>query len=317
MVAEVRTCGVVVTYYPMGTGFTELARRLLPQLDMLVVVDNTPEFESGPEPALEGLGACAAKVRVVRLGANRGLASALNAGIEIALKEDCRYVLLSDQDSLPADNMVEKLIEGAVARSDAGERVGCVCPTYFDRVSGQIFPFQVQLPGRLFYTSTLCETDASTIEVLTGITSGSLIPASVFPAVGGMRDDLFIDYIDTEWCHRARSLGFKLYGSSLARLEQHLGEETFPIWLFGWRPYSSYSPQRLYYRIRNFLLLLRMRHIQWRWKVRASAYWLTNIYAYLLFSPARRRNLGMVARAILDGIRGRAGEFEAGSRRKG
>lgn len=306
---------MVVTYYPMRTGFRELARRLLPQVDMLVVVDNTPEPEDGPEPAMEELGACAAKVRVVRLGVNVGLASALNKGIEIALVEGCSYVLLSDQDSLPAEDMVEKLIDGAVARSDAGERVGCICPTYFDRVTGQVFPFQVQLPGRLFYTSALCETGTHTIEVLTAITSGSLIPASAFPVVGGMRDDLFIDYVDTEWCLRARSLGFKVYGTSLARLEQHLGDETFRIWLFGWRPYSSYSPQRIYYRIRNFLLLLWMGHIQWQWKVRASAYWLTNIYAYVLFSPGRRRNLGMVARAILDGISRRAGELTPGARR--
>jgi rhamnosyltransferase len=190
-----------------------------------------------------------------------------------------------------------------------GIRVGCVGPTYVDHVTGQTFGFQVQEPGHLFYSTLASERADPWVEVITGITSGSLIPCSVFADVGAMREDYFIDYVDTEWCHRARHHGYKLYGTSHASMEHHLGDDTFQVWYLRWRPFSSYSPLRLYYRFRNFVLLMRCGYVPWRWKVRAGWYWLGNLYAYMLFSPSRKENFRYIARGLFDGIRGRTGRY--------
>ena len=44
------------------------------------------------------------------------------------------------------------------------------------------------------------------------IPSGCLIPMSVLDKMGGMRDDLFIDYVDIEWGLLASHHGFQSYG---------------------------------------------------------------------------------------------------------
>ena len=42
------------------------------------------------------------------------------------------------------------------------------------------------------------------------ITSGSFIPISIFNDVGFMREELFIDFVDIDWCLRARAKGYEI-----------------------------------------------------------------------------------------------------------
>lgn len=301
---------VVVTYLPDILALTELLRRLVEQVDQVLIVDNTPARDDCVHAAIADFPELLSKLRLVRLGENLGIAAALNIGIQVAIIEGFDYVLLSDQDSLPSAGMVKQLVSAAQELQSTGFRVGCVGPTYVDRVTGQTFGFQVQEAGRFSYSTFASERADPWIEVVTAITSGSLIPCGVFADVGTMREDYFIDYVDTEWCHRARYHGYKLYGTSHARMEHKLGEHTFPVWYLRWRPFSGYSPLRLYYRFRNFVLLCRCGYVPWRWKVRATWYFLGNLYAYTLFSTQRWQNLRFIARGFADGARGLAGRID-------
>jgi rhamnosyltransferase len=287
-----------------------LLAALSKQVGHVLVVDNTPLNDECVSNLLEEWPPHARPAELRRLGDNVGIAAALNVGIEAAIERGFEYVLLSDQDSVPAPDMVRELLRVAKERESTGASVGCVGPTYVDEVTRHTFGFQVQEPGRLFYSVRDGNEADPWVEVITGITSGSLIPCKVFAKVGGMREDYFIDYVDTEWCHRARHAGYRLYGTSLARMAHHLGDDTFPVWYLRWRSFSSYSPLRLYYRFRNFVLLMKCGYVPWRWKVRASWYWFGNLYAYALFSPRRIENLRYIARGLADGIRGRGGRID-------
>jgi rhamnosyltransferase len=226
------------------------------------------------------------------------------------LAEGFDFALLSDQDSLPAPDMVKTLRSVAWERSASGARVASVCPEYFDQTTNVSSSFQVQLPGRAFYSSVRGEEAMPWLEIVTSITSGCLITRDAMEHVGGMREELFIDHVDTEWSHRARSLGFVNYGTARTRLTHRLGDDVFSIWYFGWHPYSDYSPLRLYYRFRNFILLCRLPHVPRRWALRASWYWLGSFYAHAFFAPARLANVRMMLRGVWDGIWGRTGQFE-------
>jgi rhamnosyltransferase len=129
-----------------------------------------------------------------------------------------------------------------------------------------------------------------------------------------MREDYFIDYVDTEWCHRARAAGYRLFGTSRARMGHHLGDDMFRVWYLRWRPFNAYSPLRLYYRFRNFVLLMKCGYVPMAWKLRASWYWLGNLYAYALFSPSRLRNLRFIGKGLLDGLLGRGGRIDRARR---
>ena len=304
--SRARVFGIVVAFHPHLEALRPLLHALAPQVDVLLVVDNTPGNGEGIEGILAPLRTSLPGLRLQRPGDNIGIASAQNNGIRIALDEDYDYVLLSDQDSLPDQNLVATLRGCCELLAQQGP-VGCVCPEYFDRTTGQAFPFQVQRPDRWLYSSAPGSEAKPWIEITTTISSGSLIPRAALEAVGPMREDFFIDHVDIEWCHRARALGFRNFGTAQTRLTHQLGDAPFRVWCFGWREHSEYSPGRLYYRFRNFILLCRLPHVPLRWAVRASLHWMVNAYAHCLFARQRGANARAIAWGLWDGVLGRSG----------
>lgn len=302
-------CAIVVTYHPQPTVLRELLLRLRPQVGKVLIVDNTPASDANADEVLASAIANIDALDVVRLGKNLGIATALNAGIEHARAQSFDFVLLSDQDSHPDPAMVATLMAAYEALTDQGVRVGCTCPAFIDLVTGQSVPFQVQEPGRVFYSNCPAERAEPWAEILTAITSGSLVPMHAIDSVGGMRDDMFIDNVDTEWCHRARAKGWRLFGVGDARLEHRLGEGSFRVWYMKWRWFNDCSPPRMYYRVRNFLFLCRQSYVPLRWKIRAGWNWIGNVYAYCVYSPQRFQHLRWMAKGAFDGLRGKVGSL--------
>jgi rhamnosyltransferase len=116
----------VVTYCPRVEVLRALLAVLAPQVSAIVVVDNA----SPNEPPLEFLGGdvSQAPVHVCRLAENGGVARAQNQGIAMARDLRADYVLLMDQDSAPAPDLVARLLE-AVEQLDDAASVG---PNYHD-----------------------------------------------------------------------------------------------------------------------------------------------------------------------------------------
>jgi rhamnosyltransferase len=302
-----KVAAVVVTHHPRADELLPLLERLSSQADKLIVVDNTPGARNAELETLIGDAAGQAGCTLIRQGENLGLARALNEGCRLALESGADFILLSDQDSLPAENMVHELHRAYEALTEAGFEVGAVGPTYTDLHTGLTYPFQAQLPGRHFYGHALPSGDAPHVEALTLITSGTLIPAAVFEEVGPMREDFFIDQIDIEWCHRARARGYRLFGTGWATMFQRMGEARLKVWYLRWRSESAYGPTRIYYRLRNFVALLKLDYIDWRWKLRSCWYHLGLLYAHVFFGPEPAATLRMFFRGVWDGLRNRMG----------
>lgn len=295
---------IVVTYCPDQTKFENLLRAYADQVQRMIIVDNSPREDSATYKIL-----CAAEinldgVQLVRLGENAGVAKALNVGIEIALEMKTDFVLLSDQDSLPKYDMVENLVacHDRVARVDGF--IGAVGPACFDNHSNLAVPFH-ELPSDF-------ERARPEIEVAYLITSGALIPCSSIQRVGGMNAQLFIDFVDTEWCFRARSLGLKLYGAQNAILRQHFGDNKFYFWAAFWRSGNYYPPIRQYYRWRNFIALSRLNYVPRQWRRKTLWELLKFSYAHILFGQARWQSVLLSLRGIFDGAIGRMGGFGTG-----
>lgn len=298
---------IVVTYYPSAGTLLPLLGALLAQTDQVLIVDNTEATDDRVFAMLQGNSEFPGRIRVIRLGVNRGIATALNVGITTALEGGCTHVLLSDQDSLPSPAMVAGLLRAERELTEAGKDVAAVGPVYRDQVAGAEFPFQVQEAGRLFYSRKHPTVGEPNIETLSLITSGTLINAKALARVGVMKEDFFIDHVDVEWCHRAISKGMVLVGTSHATMNHHMGDNPLRVWVFGWRNVNGYGVTRLYYRFRNFAFLLRLRYVPTAWKIRASWYWLGNFYAHVVFVPNRRESLIAMVSGFIDGLRGKMG----------
>ena len=300
---------MIVSFHPTGDGLGRILSRLAPQVDAVVVADNSPKHDDSAFAIIRQYAPASTRISLLRFGENLGIAAALNEGVTAAIREGADFVITSDQDSLPAEGMLQALHECHTGLVEAGYRVGAVGPTYADEYTGYTYPFQVNRPDKLFYGHATPDSSTPVVETLAIITSGSFFAANTFKRVGTFREDFFIDHVDTEWCHRLRAHGYSIFGCAAATMQQRLGEEQLRVWFFGWRKESAYGPQRIYYRVRNYVALLPLQHMEWHWKLRSGWYMLGIVYANLVFNrKATRREFAWAAlRGLWHGMTGRLG----------
>lgn len=300
--AAVRVWAVVVTFHPDFEVLGKLLQSLRRQSQAIVIVDNGDEVD-------RRLDACAGDgVAVRRLGGNRGVAAALNVGIEAAAQAGATHVLLSDQDSLPAPGMVAGLLEAMDLMRARGERVAAVGPRYTDLHSRVVRAFKAVARGPFSAREVMADEARPDVPALTLITSGTLIPVAVFADVGLMREDLFIDRVDTEWCLRARAKGWSLFGTARATLYQRMGEGAMRVWYWGWRRVNVYAPVRIYYQVRNTVFLLG-KDVGPTQAMRQLWFALGVAYTHVVFGARRRACLAMALRGLRDGLLRRMGPY--------
>ena len=277
-------------------------RACRPQVDDVLVVDN-----GSPDAQRPALRALVAEVGgdLLALDTNLGIAAAQNRGIAWARERGASHVLLLDQDSVPAPDMVARLLQALEGATRAGQRVAAVGPRLVDRRSRVSTPFvRIGVAGvrRLACGGGPGQTHETDFLVA----SGALIPLPVLDAVGPMEEGLFIDNVDLEWCFRARARGYALLGVCDAVLEHSVGDQVVHV---AGRALYRHGPQRQYYIMRNRIALYRRPYSPWGWVVQDFLRMGVKLVLFgLVFAP-RRENLRMMARGLIDGLRGRSGPF--------
>lgn len=283
--------GVVVAFHPDQAVLGALLESLATQVASSIVVDNTPGGAPGlPDDA-------------VVLGRNAGLARGLNVGIEEALRRGATHVLLCDQDSLPAPGMVQALLAAQAQLLRCGCAVAAVGPTYADLHSGRMRACKVR--GSYLPRYVHLHAGDAPAEVLTLISAGTLIRRETIDEVGPMREDLFIDRVDTEWCLRATRRGASLYVVPGASLLQRMGEGA--LRLPGGVSISVYGPDRIYYQVRNLIALSRDGSLSPGVAIAGAANALLSVVVSLIVGPRRGTVARLALRAVSDGVRGRLG----------
>jgi rhamnosyltransferase len=296
--ARASVCAVLVTYHPEPAALQRAIGAVRPQVDAMVIVDNA-------SPAISVDGAV-----LLRQPTNIGLAAAQNIGIDWARGNGHTHVLILDQDSVPAQGMVAELL-GAWRELAATTRVAALGPRFHDHRENRDAPFvRVAFP-----MSHKLWCDAATRHVPCDflISSGALIPLAVLADVGGMDAGLFIDNVDLEWSFRARARGYALFGVCGALMEHRLGDDrrTLP----GGRQQVVHGPVRLYYIMRNRIVLYRLPHTPRVWIAQDLPRVLAKFLIFAVLVAPRRRNVRYMLRGLADGLRGRSGPCPLGARR--
>jgi rhamnosyltransferase len=272
-----------------------------PQVRAVVIVDDA----SPAEVPLESLGEGNPKgaVHVCRLAENGGVARAQNQGIAEARELRADYVLLMDQDSAPAPDLVARLLEAAEHLDDAAS----MGPNYHDPQLSHHAPFMRVRGLRIEFGD--CGQGRLVVPVDHVISSGCLIPMPVLDRVGPMREDLFIDGVDIEWGLRAAHHGLRNYGVCAAHMQHSLGGSTFRV--LG-RTVARHPPLRLYYQFRNAILLYRVKWIPLRWKLANLRRLILRFALYVVCARPLGPHLRMIGLGVLHGLRGVSGPY-AGS----
>jgi len=295
------TCAIVVTYNPGLDRLAELLDAILSQVSRIVVVDNGSSVDIPAWVAGRGY----RDVRVTPLGLNKGIATAHNIGIGYAKEIGAEYVVLLDQDSLPAPDMVEKLRTAVESKVKEGYAVAAAGPRYADERMQNPPPF-IRVKG-LSICRQLCDNASSIVEVDYLISSGCLLSLAALNAVGDMQEDLFIDYVDIEWGLRAKGLGFQSFGVCAAKMDHNLGDQPF---VFMSKRIPSHSPLRHYYHFRNAIWLYRRHWVPLHWKCADGIRLLLKYGFYSLYAKPRFEHLHMMTLGIWHGLLGRMGRFD-------
>ncbi len=239
---------IIVTYNPNIEHLTKLVNLLIFQNVDVVIVDNkSNNFSEFGSLKLR---------KLIILEDNLGIAKAQNKGIEYAIQQNAEYIVFFDQDSTICDNFISDLMFDYRELENNGVKVGSIGPRFMDERFSFFYPSINYNNGKRerVDTENIIEPTKSTLL----ISSGSLVSISTLLSVGLMRENYFIDYVDTEWCFRAESKGYSNYISSRAVMKHAVGDNMIENRFF---KTPIHSPFRRYYITRNAFYMLKEPHI--------------------------------------------------------
>jgi rhamnosyltransferase len=296
-------CAAVISYHPSRSALADLLQRLSEQADRVLLVENASPDQS----ELIALANSIAGVTVLPQAENRGIAGGINIVWRWAHDHGCRHLVPFDQDSVPAEDMIGRLVAAYEALVEHGLPVGAVGAQQVSVHDDRPVPFvRFRLPlNRRLWRGEL-PNDCVECDFL--ISSGSLLPVAVLDEVGPMDEALFIDNVDLEWGFRARRAGYRLSGCFAARMGHRIGEAERH--LAGLRV-RDHAPLRQYYMTRNRIALYRRPYTPWAWIVHDVPRLTMKALYLTLIAERRREHRRMLVAAVRDVRRGHFGHFEA------
>ena len=234
---------VIIVLYNPDTNDIDNVRRIA-QYNVGFVVDNSLiPFMDG-----ETIG----KMSYICNKANIGIAEAQNIALREILKGDYEYVVFLDQDTRVAvDYPLQIAME--FSRIDNG-RLAVLGPQVVNAVTGGQYASAI-------HKYEISENGFSLRKHI--ISSGSCMSINALKDVGLMWGELFIDYVDFEWCWRAASKGYQCGVTSHLQISHHVGQRELSI---GKYKVIISAQQRYFYQYRNFIWLIQKKYVPLQWK---------------------------------------------------
>ncbi|MDO8737729.1 glycosyltransferase family 2 protein [Candidatus Deferrimicrobium sp.] len=292
-------CGIVVTY-DCGPGVGPTIRSILQQVDRVIVVDNGSKEET--RSFLEGMRAENPEtIELILFPENVGIAGALNAGMRRGIELEYPWVLTMDHDSVADGGMVEALWSAVLQDADP-EKILLAAPVYVDRNTreeGRLYRYEGWKRRRLFPGRTGRGVNPTVV-----ITSGNLVNAVAYLALGGFDESLAIDYVDHDFCLRGNRAGYRILVAGDGRLMHTVGAATFRR-MFGRVWVSTNHPAERRYTIgRNRMTVIR-RHARAfpAYALHIALEYPADIAAMLICETGLREKLRALLAGAIDSLR--------------
>jgi len=270
-------------------------------LQEIIVVDNA---------STDGTGAMLAErypqVTVLRMKENSGAAGAWARGLTYAaLEKSHEWVWSLDDDSVPATDVLVRLLEGIGSLNGAQAEVGMVVPMPVHRGTGICYPPFLWRNG--FVKATAEQVNQPIWFADMAIASGSLVRREVVRKIGVPRADFFMDVFDFEYCLRIRSQGYRIAVITRAEMSHEIGS-TRKINLLGYkRVWMNQPPWREYYFTRNLTYLGWSLYPNGSTKRSVARYLAVRGVQVLLTGNRKLPRLMRMIQGFHDGVRGRLG----------
>ncbi len=210
--------GLVVLFNP-ELDFKKNIFSYLKYLDELLVFDNSPNSNIKYIPKSD-------KILYKHYPENRGLSASYNEAIVYALNKKYKFLLLMDQDSSFYNNdfhmMKRQILD--------------------DKKTSNIFLFSPMHSNN----ETLLLNKFPFFSLVT-MNSGSVINLELINKIGKYDEKLFVDCVDTEFCLRAASLGFKIKRYYNIVINHHCGDVNKIMGV----TLTNHTALRRYYIVKN------------------------------------------------------------------
>lgn len=249
----------IVLYQPQDDDIKNVVR--LSNIFPGVVVDNSNDksFE-GDKIGL---------MHYIALHYNAGIAEAQNIGVKyIFSNTNASHIIFLDQDSTVSTTYADDIAKTFNRIKQDVPNLAFLGPKTENKLTGKE------------YKSVIHQDKPITSEFILKrevISSGGCTTREVLETVGLNDSKLFIDYVDFEWCWRARSKGFVCGITPRITIKHMVGQKT--IYIFGYTIIVS-SPIRYYYQFRNYMWLLRRNYVPVQWKINKG---IKNIAQFIYF----------------------------------
>lgn len=265
---------IIVFYNPT----TEMVRRasLLNERYSVYVVDNSANaLKSKPV------------FNYFPLYKNLGIGAAQNVAIS-HLEGSEKYVLFLDQDSDMAIDEIAKLEENFKKIEISDDRLAAVGPIPIDISKGTPYKsvFKERQGKHVIHVDAL-------------ISSGTFTKTILFKRVGLFESNLFIDYVDFEWCWRVINQGYHIYMTDEVELRHQVGNYSYSIWGVA---FIKSAPFRYYYRFRNYGILVRRKYVPLNWKLRTFIHNLMELLMVVIW-PIYKGERVIILKNILKGTK--------------
>lgn len=216
-----KLAAIVVFYNPSEKNIQNI-KKYEKSVDRLYIVDNSEDDVSRYQNSK--------KIKYIKLHENKGIAYALNKGAEEAIKEGFEWLLTLDQDSQITSTIIEGLKNYLITHET--KKIGVVSP--YQDIDGD---------------EEIKDIEAE--EMIEVMTSGNIINLKAYQKIGGFKDWLFIDCVDTDYCMNLNIHGYKVLRLNKIKMKHQLGNLKVHT-LFGKKyPCYNHGPIRRYYIVRN------------------------------------------------------------------
>lgn len=294
-VKEEKIYSIIVTFDTDLENFKGVLKQHQKNFMHVIIVNNSPENHLSSFQTNRTI--------VINNKCNIGLGPALNVGILEAKKLGAKMVALFDQDTILPDNFLQNMLKNI--NSYQGPKPALFAPIFFNLVTnhyGALINFK---PFRLIRSNPNKKKYFTYPQYV--ITSGSFIPIPVLDDVGLMLEELFIDFLDIEWCLRARSKEYCIVCFPRVEIRHHLGDKSVSFMGIN---YPIHSPLRMYYFFRNAMYLYLMREIDFNWRIVDATRNLFRFLFYMLFVKNRFTYFKFIMKGYYHGLIKKMGKLE-------
>ncbi len=239
MIQKDKLWGIVVWYNPTPANI-EAAKSYIDDVNELIIIDNSPVDNSA---LLKNFSSNTDIHYVPNMG-NKGIATALNQGCELAIERGAEWVLTMDQDSHFNQHGVTDLVQKANSYKNFSKTA----------VFSPLHHYDNEVKNKRKWKGDYTEEPSV-------MTSGNLLSLEAYKLIGRFRDEFFIDLVDDEFCYRANEKGFLVVMINTVLLNHYLGDACVPVKILGIKmkkTYDDHNPVRRYYIARNTLYMAKL-----------------------------------------------------------